>query len=252
MNFENKMNFHPMSVLSYKGLNKVTSYLKICISPPWLLEMGFIPGALVQAVPEPGGMAFHLCDENIRRYSELYNDTKRKNGALVTAASSAESGIRIDVSGASVSHAGFAAGDSLLARYEYGLVKVRKLPVNTRFIPACFDKDTQKIKLKLIGKWFVDLGFKTSAVVIASATHNAVTFKRYEGDAGDYPALVKQARANRQKILRVSRRGYETYAPCIEVGYTFLEQAGLVEGDNFLAVCEQGYIQVSRLDFERL
>jgi len=46
--------------------------------------MGFVPGALVQALPEPSGMVFNLCDENICKYSELVSDTKEKGGKLMS------------------------------------------------------------------------------------------------------------------------------------------------------------------------
>ena len=60
------MNIRFLSVV--KSGAAVGSRPRITLSGEWLAEMGFVKGALVQALPEKGGMAFNLRDENIQKY----------------------------------------------------------------------------------------------------------------------------------------------------------------------------------------
>lgn len=54
---------------------------RIQIVGDWLPDLGFVNSALVQTLPEPDGLVINLCDKNIN-YSELFNETKEKGGAL--------------------------------------------------------------------------------------------------------------------------------------------------------------------------
>ena len=101
---------------------------RIALYPPWLPDMGFTPGALVQVLPEAGGLFFILCDENIRRYSDLLHVTEEKKGELITVDCSRRSGILMEIDGYCISNAGLNDGDRLIVQYEYGLIRVRKLP----------------------------------------------------------------------------------------------------------------------------
>jgi len=90
--------------------------------------MGFTPDALVQVLPEAGGLFFILCDENIRKYSELLQATEEKNGELITVDCCCRTGILIEIGGYCIRNAGLDIGDNLIVQYEYGLIRVRKLP----------------------------------------------------------------------------------------------------------------------------
>jgi len=99
----------------------------IVIRYPWLLDMGFTPGALVQVLPEASGLFFILCDENIRRYSELLRSTEEKKGTLITVSCCNISGILMEIDAYCIRNAGLDVGDHLIVQYEYGLIRVRKL-----------------------------------------------------------------------------------------------------------------------------
>jgi len=120
------MNIYPLSVLraGMEGYSRPA----IALCPPWLPDMGFTPGALVQVLPEAGGLFFILCDENIRKYSELLQATEEKNGELITVDYCYRTGIRMEIDGYCIRAAGLYVGDSLAVQYEYGLIRVRKLP----------------------------------------------------------------------------------------------------------------------------
>jgi len=98
----------------------------ISFSAPWLPEMGFTPGALVQVLPKSGEIFFILCDDNIKKYSELLRATEEKKGELITVDDCCMTGIRIAIDGNCIRNAGMDVGDHLIAVYEYGLIRVRR------------------------------------------------------------------------------------------------------------------------------
>ena len=110
----------------------------IVLCPPWLPDMGFTPGALVQVLPEAGGLFFILCDENIRKYSELLLATEAKKGELISVSSCNTRGIRMEIDSYCISNAGLDFGDNLIVQYEYGLIRVRKLSEQLELITAEF------------------------------------------------------------------------------------------------------------------
>jgi len=214
---------------------------KINLCAPWLFDMGFTPAALVQALPEPGGISFILRNENIWKYSELYTSTKEKGGALIIVTS----GANMEITGKCIRNAGLDIGDSLIARYEYGYIGARKLPDKAKVIPAAKDKHT----VRLTGKWMTELGFTLGAVVTASVNPGSVTFKLQERGIEDYCVLVKHARKNKEQLLQVHM---EAYTQCLEVDGAFLERAEFDLSDAFIATYDYGIIHVTKLDFEQL
>jgi len=100
--------------------------------------MGFTSGALVQVLPEAGGLFFILCDENIRRYSELLQITEEKNGELITVDCCGRRGMRMEIDSYCIRNAGLDIGDNLIVQYEYGLIRVRKLAEQLEPIEAEF------------------------------------------------------------------------------------------------------------------
>ena len=106
----------------------------------WLRDMGFIPGALVQVLPEAGGLFFILCDENIRKYSELLQATEEKKGELITVDYCSRSGVRMEIDAHCIQNAGLDAGDLLLVQYEYGFIRVNKMPERLKYIEPFVSK----------------------------------------------------------------------------------------------------------------
>jgi len=120
------MNISTLSVLGTRRGD--FSSPAIVLRHTWLPDMGFTSGALVQVLPEAGGLFFILCDENIRKFSELLQATEEKKGELITVDCCCRTGIRIEIDGYCVRNAGLDVGDPLTVHYEYGLIRVRKQP----------------------------------------------------------------------------------------------------------------------------
>ena len=224
---------------------------------PWLAEMGFTPSALVQALPEPGGMTFILCNENIQKYSALDKATKEKNGKLIQVSEVTHrlmTAPYLGIAGQIVFNTGLIIGDPLLARYEYGLIKVRKLPDNVLFIPGDRKRKDSRAaeperKVWLVGKWLAEYGFAYDAWVTAAAVPGGITFRLYDGDKKDYGALVKYARKNKLKLYQVKKRDRTCYI--VAAGHC-VERAGFNAGDAFIATCGYGVIHVTKPDFAYL
>jgi len=119
------MNIYTMSVYGAGKGSLLSPVIALC--PLWLPDMGFTPGALVQVLPEVGGLFFILCDENIQKYSGLLRSTEEKKGTLITVGC-CKNGIRLEIEGSYIRNAGLDVGDTLIIQYEYGLIRVRKLP----------------------------------------------------------------------------------------------------------------------------
>jgi hypothetical protein len=220
--------------------------------------MGFITGALVKALPEPsGGIVFTLCDENIRRYSQLYANVNENGGKLIQAYY-ASVGQRetpaLTISGQVLTDAGFSFGDILIARYEYGIIRLQKLPDNIKITHMKSIKDNRTgntiSKLRLFGEWLKEFGFMPDMPINAGIENGTITFRLADACIEKYSELVRFARENKMKLLEVKTvpaRG--KLFPYIMLTGTFLDKSGFKEGDALIAFCEHGYIKLQKLDF---
>jgi len=102
----------------------------ICFCGKWFSETGFFPGALVEAIPEPEGMIFALCDEIIGSYSELEATVRELGGKLIQVSytyGKQRPYPHLTISGQHLQNAGLDFGDALIAFYAPGFIQVRKL-----------------------------------------------------------------------------------------------------------------------------
>jgi len=238
----------------------VDSRPRIQIVGEWLPELGFVKSALVQTLPEPDGLVLNLCDRNIN-YSELFNETKEKGGALNRLYISAErtsKGHTLVTTGQHIISGGLKVGDSCIAKCEYGRIRVRKVSGNVRLINVAQSKDDYTKKPKpmvyLFGEWLNDIGFATDTLVTAKPETGCITFTAYD-KAIIYSDIVRLARKNKMKLIQVSTQ-YSTVAetpeiPLISVTGSCVERAGLMIGDILSADYEYGAIKIRKLDPQR-
>ena len=217
-------------------INRRTNGPRLVFSADWMACMGFLPGALVQYLPQPGGMTFVLCDENITRYSELFRVTKDMGGTLMQVYRYRD-GLQLCVSGAVLDCTGLVYGDNLIARYEYGLIRIRKLPGGT----------VKGVTSRLMGQWLDDLGFMPDSVLTVASVPGIITCQLCVNGAERTSELVRHARANRLKLLQVQKAKH--HMPVIELPATCLQKAGFTPDETLLATYEHGKIQLQRPDF---
>jgi hypothetical protein len=228
----------------------------------WLLEMGLTLGALVQVLPEPNGMVFNLCNENISSYSELMNSTREQGGSLIRvcfADKKTYKELTFQTSGKHIYSGGLKIGDALIAQYDYGIIRVRKIAAknlgfkSVKIIQMTYRKDKYTgiliPKLRLSGSWLNDIGFTAHELVTAESEQDIITFKVQENGMSNYKDLVKYARQNKMKLLQIRE---EAGLPNLMTTGSLVENAGFEITDALAASYEDGIIKLQKLDFEKL
>ena len=96
----------------------------------WLAQTGFATGALVQVLTKQNGMDFVLHNENVPQNNALANETKKNEGGkfIHVIFDKERNGAAITLSSQSIRDYGMDIGDPVIAQYEYGIIRVRKLP----------------------------------------------------------------------------------------------------------------------------
>ena len=248
------MSLHLTRVVKLGGMPGFNLHAK------WLPSMGFISGALVQAIPKPGEIVLKLCDENIKRYSELEAMTKAKGGKLLQADkinSKSRKTPVLSACGKFFHSTGFNHGDNLIAKYEHGHIRVRKLPDKVRIICVATIRDTYTNepipKIRLTGEWFSEYGFITNTSITVSSEPGKITFTVWAGEAEQYADLVRYARKNKMKIIQVKedvQRG-KTY-PHITITGSSVEKAMFAQDEALVVSYKHGSITIEKIDFAKL
>jgi len=242
------MRLHLLSIRQNQGAYKSPC---ISISTDWLAGMGFVLRALVEVMPEPGGVSFVLRDENIPKYSDLVRDVKARGGKLVQV----NKGPVLWVANSCLLDGGLSVGDHMIARYEHGLIQIRKLPGASRLItvlrvPAAKAWGKVVPKVKGYGEWLADAGFVPGALVAAAVEPGLITMRLCGFNSSEYAAAVKFARANKLQFVRLYLDGND--APAFEMAGPIPEKAGFEAGDVLLAVYGHGLVELRKIDLEGL
>jgi len=249
-----------LRTVTFTGQAAGKSRPRIALYAPCLADMGFKPEALVQVFPEENGMVFVLCNENIEKYSQLLNDTRKKGGKLIQvylANDRSHQGPAISTTGKYIRTAGLEMGDAYVVRYDYGFIRIRKLPdiANTKVILATSirEKNTGSPipKIRLYGEWLSDIGFTPDALATAAAEPGLVVFKLQDNNIESYSTLVKYARQNKATLLQVKKEGKGNF-PIIGITGSIPYRAGFTQDDVFIASYEYGTIKLQKLDLKQL
>jgi len=231
-----------VDIASITRINRNDNRPRMVCGCEWLKDMGFTSGALVQFIPEPGGMTFALCNENIRDYSELDRHTKANGGTLMQVYLHPY-GLQLCISGARLDATGLVWHDKLLIRYEPGLVRMRKLP-----------KEAVKLTTPhVIGKWLAESGFVPDAVLAVGTQPGLITCTLQENGIERTAELVKYARANKLTLLQIHKRKCKhSVYQWFDIPSSCLEKAGFAPDELLLATYEYGIIKLRKPDFAEL
>jgi len=210
---------------------------QVAIGGAWLPGMGFVAGALVQALPEPHGLSFTLRDEYGGKYSELSRRTDGLNGKLIQVYFSHNAknyGERISTSGKYLLHGGLAIGDPLIAVYTYGLIRARKAPAGVGVVGRAESAGGKAVPVvSLFGGWLADAGFVPDALATASMGPGLITIALRDNGMGSYSALVRRARAGEFKLFQVGRHHKRAGQPHIVIRGAHLDGSGFGPGDLY-------------------
>jgi len=218
----------------------------------WLPKMGFVPDALVKAIPEAGGMDFILHDEYICSFRELDASVRKRGGKLINVPYANESSSPcLMASGRFINNAGLNIGDAFLARYGYGIIQARRLPSNIKDvirIRVWHQLDKLRLKAQLAGDWLLGLGFTPKTSVAAISMPGQITFEIIDRLSDLY-----FSHQTKIELLQVRETyNYEKLYPYITIPIPCLHKALFPPGDTLLASCEPGIITLQRPDFEAL
>lgn len=229
----------------------LTKVSRLAVSPPkpsinffagWLTHMGFVPDSLFQLIPEPNGLSLTLC-ENIPKYSELARVTRENGGELLHVnLYKHKKEPNIHFSGAVLGRIGFSYDDILLVRYEYGFIRMRKLP----------QKNSRIVTARLFGQWLEEWGFVPESVITVDSADGLITCRLQENGRERTHELVKYARKNKLNLLQVTAQKDNSDFPRFEIPSSRFEKAGLNPDGFFLATGEYGRITLQQLDFDAL
>jgi hypothetical protein len=215
---------------------------KIALFAEWLIPMGFVPNALVQFLPEPNGVSVTLC-ENVSKYSELAQETHEKGGVLINIRfCKNRSKAYFSISGSFLKNIGLVYGDILMIRYEYGFIRMRKIPANVKKI----------VTARLVGHWLEELGFVPNSVLTVDSSPGSVTCQLHENGQERTHELYKYARKNKLNLLQVTAQRDNNDAPHFVIPLSRFEKAGLTPGDSFFATYDYGIINILPIDFGAL
>ena len=211
----------------------------------WTRPMGFVPDALVQFIPEEGGAKFRLCNENIASYSALVQSTTELGGVLVHAKMYKHKDYPcLAVSGEVMASTRLLVGDNLIARFEYGLVHLRRIPPGqVKVVTAGY----------MSGQWLLDFGFEPDEVLTVTSGPGLITCELQHNGLERTAELVKHARLNDLGLMQVRRVvDSRVIIPLIEISPSRLARAGITPDEALLATYEHGRIRLEKLDFTAL
>jgi len=216
---------------------------KVLFYAEWTSRMGFTADVLIQVIPEDGGLTFTLCNENIPSYSELLRETREKGGALIHPSFYMHKQKPcVSISGTVVKNAGLKAGDGLIAQYEYGLIRMRKIPD---------DDGTRIVSARMYGRWLEELGFLIGEIMTIDSEPGLITCTFLENGLERVDEIVRHAREKRMNLVQLRTSKDVLFTPMFEIPSSRLEKAGFSPDDAFHAVCEYGRIQLQKLDCRR-
>jgi len=237
----NGTNLHLTKITRATSKTSVTP--RIAFNADWLREMGFVHDALAQYLPERGGCSFILLNENIDKDNALC--VAEENRGTLVRVRTHRNLPQIVISGFYVTRAELTHGDILLARYEHGLIRMRKVPGGA----------VKVVTAHLVGKWLEELGFVPDECFTIAIEPGSIVLRLWENGRERVSELVKFVRANKLKLLQVQKMrngALKTNSPCIDLPPSCLEKAGFPADCAFLAVYEYGLIQLQKLDFDAL
>ena len=249
INGDDSMIFETLSV--HRNGPLPNSRPRIHLYGDWLPEMGFVHGALVQAVPETDGFVFNLRNKNIN-YGDLFDETKEKSGTLVSVFISHNSfcpGPSLVTTGWHIGKGGLKIGDTLIAKCEYGQIRARKISENMRLVSVASVKARGKTipRLWLRSGLMNGINFTPDTLVTAASEPGCITFTAHDKGIV-YSDIVRFARQNKMKLIQVTVHGGE---PLLNITGSCIDRAGFVIGDMLAACFEQGCIRLQKFDPKR-
>jgi len=224
------------------GLLRVTATKKppyrsrVDIRPTWLADFGFVHGTSLYAVPFQDGFSLTFWDDN----------SATGNGKLVRVGLEKNKNV-ILVYLANNFITELVGGDHLVASYEYGNIKAKKLPDAQKYYVV--SSQGFGAFLQLSGEWLTTIGFIPDTIATVSSTKGKISINIWNGEPSKYDELVKYSRKHKLQPIQVRKNQHVVILDLM--GYT-LAKAGFNTGDFISVNYEHGTINLSKTDLQSL
>jgi hypothetical protein len=213
--------------------------------------VGFISHALVQVLPTQGELIFKLSNENIRSYSELHESTVDCGGTLLRIFISntrTVKGPTFTVTGKYITDAGFEIGNHVIAKFEQGLITIRKMSDDLRLLTVSKRTDRSSglhvPNVCTNASWLNNFGFTPNTLVMLTSELNEITLTALEKDPG-YDEACRLVRANKGRLIQVSEK---KGTPMIGFTGKVIDRAGFNIDEMVTVKCGDGTIKLQKFD----
>ncbi|MCL6592144.1 MAG: hypothetical protein K6U80_19625 [Firmicutes bacterium] len=225
----------------------------------WLSGIGFTCGKLATAEYGQGRIILRLQEPD--NYKNLVKDALKTNSGLFQVQRETDNKKqfpRIDIRGFRLKQIGFIIGSVMIARYEYGVIKLslvdldlleerqESLSMETRsFIVTHAKSSTVKRRrptIKLQGAWLAKAGFTAGKLIAAEYGQGQITMRLQDSEPRQ--DLRKGAFKASSGLFQVKTAG-KSEAPLIDIKGFWLEQFGFTIGKTCTACYEFGLLRLS-------
>jgi hypothetical protein len=228
----------------------------------WLNGIGFDMGKLVTA--EYGQGKIILRPQDCDNYKDLVKSALKTNSGLFQVqreTNNKKQFPQIDIRGFQLKQIGFIIGSVIIARYEYGLIKLSlvdldkleeyqeglsmetKSLVVTRAKSSVINKYRPKITLS--GDWLTKIGFTSGKLVAGEYGQGQITMRLQDSESCQ--DLGKGALKASLGLFLIKTAG-KLELPLIDIKGFWLEQFGFTIGKAFTASYEYGLIRLLLID----
>jgi hypothetical protein len=227
----------------------------------WLNEIGFNWGKLATAEYGQGRIILRLQDSG--NYKELVKGAFKANSGLFQVRRTTNNKLefpQIDIRGFRLEQSGFILGSVVIARYEYGLIRLllvdldrleesqESLSMETRSSVVTHAKSStanrRRPAIKLQGAWLARIGFTAGKLVAAEYGQGQIIMKLQDSDWKDSGKGILKASLG----LFVVKTACKSELPRIDIKGFWLEQFGFTIGKAFTACYEYGFLRLSVID----
>ncbi|MCL6592169.1 MAG: hypothetical protein K6U80_19760, partial [Firmicutes bacterium] len=225
----------------------------------WLSGIGFTCGKLAAAEYGPGRIILRLRDSG--SYKDLVKGALKTNSGLFQVQRETNNKLefpRIDIRGFRLKQIGFTIGSVMIARYEYGLIKLllvdldlleerqESLSMETKSLVVTRAKSSvvnkYRPKIVLTGGWLTKIGFTAGKLVAAEYGQGQIIMRLQDSEPRQ--DLGKGALRASSGLFQVKTTGKSKF-PFIDIKGFWLEQFGFTIGKAFTVCYEFGFLRLS-------
>jgi len=204
-------------ILLIYGTKQPPYRTRVAVHGSWLADIGFVYGAPVWAIPQQDGFALALREEY----------AGNEKGKLIHVGLAKKKNLALSLNfGKNFAIAGLDVGDFLVAEYDYGIIKARKLPHAQRYY--IIGSRNYDAFMRLRGEWLNDAGFLLDTAVTVSVVDGDIVIRAWDDATATYADMVKFARAQKCQIIQPRMKEDSTI---MDIPAYILNRAGFGEGD---------------------